>query len=111
MEQNDINKVELRGRVGFVKLSSLGGRDFLQFSVATNYIYEDYEKNQVVETTWHKCSVWSDKTICPLDDIHKGDIVHLTGRIKSMVIVTSDGIQRASDEIVVKTLRKENEEN
>lgn len=109
MNQNDINKVELRGRVGTVKLTSFGERAFLQFTLATNRIYEDYEKNQVVDTTWHRCSAWSGQSICLLNSINKGDIVHLTGHIRSVVIVNNDGIQRASDEIVVNTLKKENE--
>lgn len=107
MNQNDINKVELRGRVGTVKLTSFGERSFLQFTVATDYIYEDYDINQVIETTWHKCSAWSGQSICPLSSINKGDIVHLTGRLKSTRLIGQDGGEMTIVEIVPETLKKE----
>ena len=41
MEQ--INKIELRGNVGNVKLQTVGNNENIRFSVATNYAYKDKE--------------------------------------------------------------------
>ena len=50
MEQ--INKIELRGNVGNVKLQTVGNNENIRFSVATNYAYKDKEGRPVIETTW-----------------------------------------------------------
>lgn len=50
MHQN-INRVELQGIVGTSKVTSIGDKKAVRFSLATNYVYKDKEGYPVIETT------------------------------------------------------------
>ncbi len=49
MEQ--LNKVELRGTLGVLRVFSVGDTRYATMSVATNYCYKDAEGCLTVETT------------------------------------------------------------
>lgn len=49
MEQ--INKVELRGILGVLRVMSVGDTRYATMTVATNHTYMDGEGNPVIETT------------------------------------------------------------
>ena len=49
MEQ--LNKLELRGNVGFSRVQVFNSRKVARFSVATNYAYKDRDGMPVIETT------------------------------------------------------------
>ena len=46
-----INRVELQGIVGTSRVSNLGEKNAVSFSLATNYAYKDREGCHVIETT------------------------------------------------------------
>lgn len=49
MEQ--LNKVELRGNVGSYKLQTVGEKQVIRFTLATNYAYKDKTGAAQIETT------------------------------------------------------------
>ena len=51
MELECINRVELRGIVGTSKVTCIGDKKAVRFSLATNYAYRDREGYPVIETT------------------------------------------------------------
>lgn len=51
MELECINRVELRGIVGTSRVTEVGDRNIINFSLATNYAYRDREGYPVIETT------------------------------------------------------------
>ena len=102
--QQNINRVELQGNVGSVRLTTVGERKVIRFSVVTNRIYRNNDGDMVIETTWHSCTAWDGKDICPLEDIVKGTPVHLTGRLQMSRYTDQDGVDRAVTEIVANTL-------
>ena len=56
MNQNSINRVELQGRVGTVRVQSVGGRLVSNFSLQTEHHYELKDGSGLVcECTWHNC--------------------------------------------------------
>ena len=62
MEYNQyINRVELQGIVGTSRVSNLGEKNAVSFSLATNYAFKDREGCHVIETTWHNCTFFADK--------------------------------------------------
>ena len=76
----NINRVELQGIVGTSKVTNIGDKKAVRFSLATNYVYKDKEGYPVIETTWHACSVWAERE----DDLmmyRKGTPLHIEGRI------------------------------
>ena len=102
--QQNINRVELQGNVGSVRLTTVGERKVIRFSVVTNRIYRNNDGDMVIETTWHSCTPWDGKDICPLEDIVKGTPVHLTGRLQMSRYTDQDGVDRTVTEIVANTL-------
>ena len=104
MEQN-INKVELQGRIGSVKVSNISGKDLARLSVATNYIYRSKDGDMVIETTWHNVTAWENgKTITGLQNLQKGDFVHVTGRLRTVRYTDSENIERVTSEIAAASL-------
>ena len=77
-----INKVEIRGNVGTVRMNEHNGKKVANFSVVTDFLYKSREGIPLSETTWHNVVAWSGKDIADLDLITKGTTVHVHGRLR-----------------------------
>lgn len=112
--KTNINKIELQGCIGSVRLNSFNGKNAARLSVATNYIYKSKEGEAVIETTWHSVSAWENgRGIKGLDTLKKGDCVHVRGRVRTVKYTDSEGQERTSSEVVatsVKLLREKQTE-
>lgn len=112
--KTNINKIELQGCIGSVRLSAFNGKNAARLSVATNYIYKSKEGEAVIETTWHSVSAWENgRGIKSLDTLKKGDCVHVRGRVRTVKYTDSEGQERTSCEVVatsVKLLREKQTE-
>ena len=98
-----LNKIELRGIVGRVNATEIGGETAVRFSVATDYSYKHKKVGMVVETTWHNCTAWSSK--CPdAKRLERGSMVHLTGRLRSQKYADANGDERTITEVLVQSL-------
>ena len=93
MKLEQINRIELRGKVGYVRLNSLEETQVVNFSVATNYVYKQKDGTPVAETTWHNVVFWSDRAQ-DLSFIKKGMSVHVTGRLRVSSYIANDGSER-----------------
>lgn len=94
-----LNKVELKGIVGTVKVTDVGDSAVARISVATDYIYKDRTGIPVVETTWHGVTVWKEK--CRgFADLRKGCAVHVTGRLRTQRYTAMDGSERSFTEVI-----------
>ena len=58
-----INKVEIRGNVGTVRMNEHNGKKVVNFSVVTDFLYKSREGIPLSETTWHNVVAWSGKDI------------------------------------------------
>lgn len=92
MEQ--LNRIELRGSVGVVRLQTVGNKKVLRLSLATNYAYKGKEGEPVIETTWHNITAWESKSMPNLETIKKGDKLYIAGRLRSQHYTGNDGIER-----------------
>jgi len=108
MEQ--INKIELRGNVGNVRLQNVGGKQVVRFSLATNYSYKAKNGDGVIETTWLNISAWEGKGMPDFSKIEKGSTVHVTGRIRSSKYTNSQGEERQSYEVSASQLSIEDDQ-
>ena len=97
MEQ--INKIEIRGLVGSVKLQEVGGKKVARFTVATNMAYTDRSGGAVIDTQWHNVNAWEGKKISGLEKLQKGDKVWVRGRIRYNKFTGMDGQEHYSTEI------------
>ena len=104
MEQ--LNHIELRGTVGFVRQQVVNQRMVAHLSVATNYVYKDRNGDPVIETTWHNVSAWEGKGCPDLSRIEKGSKVAVTGRLRGQRYTDSDGIERYAYEVIAYQLTR-----
>ena len=104
MEQ--LNKVELRGVLGVLRVISVGDTRYATMSVATNYCYKDAEGRAVIETTWHLVTAWEGKACADLSSFQKGDRIHVIGRLRNRKYVDNAGIERTQIDIIANLLEK-----
>ena len=104
MEQ--LNKVELRGILGTIRLQNVGGSSFANMTVATNYCYKNKEGCVVVETTWHAVIAWEGRGCHDLDQLQKGDKVCVTGRLRRRKYTDAAGIEHSQMEVIASSLER-----
>ncbi len=97
MEQ--LNKIELKGNVGFVRILNVEGKHVIKLSVATNYVYKGRTGEPVIETTWHNVSAWESKGMPDFTKIEKGTKIHVIGRLRNQRYTDSEGQERYSTEV------------
>ncbi len=102
MEQ--INKIELRGNVGNIKIQKVGDNEVARISLATNYVYKGKDGTPVIETTWHTISAWNGKGMPDFSKITKGALLHVFGRMRSQKFEGSDGTERQIYEVLANRL-------
>lgn len=103
MEQ--INKIEIRGTVGNVRIQNFEERQAANFSVVTNYIYKSRSGEAVIETCWFNVSAWQGRNMPEnLEDIKKGRIVHVTGRMRDREYTGNDGTVRRVMEVIANSV-------
>lgn len=103
MEQ--LNKIELRGAIGNVRISDYNGKKMARFSLATNYAYKDAEGNAVIETTWHNVVAFENRDIQNVERLQKGSKVYVTGRLKIQKFTGADGIERTYVDVMASALQ------
>lgn len=96
-----INKVELQGRVGAVRMQVISGTSVVNLSLATEVV-ADHGKHKVVETTWHYVVVWQSRSLPAekLASVEKGDIVHVVGRLRQNHYTDSSGNDKVFTEVL-----------
>ena len=104
MEQ--LNKVELRGILGVLRVMSVGETRYATMSVATNYCYKDADGCPVIETTWHQVTAWEGKGCPDLSSLKKGDKVHVIGRLRCRKYTAETGEERTVMDVVASTLER-----
>lgn len=98
MEQ--LNKIELRGNVGNVKIQEVGQNEVAKFSLATNYVFKGKDGSPVIETTWHNVAAWSGRGMPDFKNIRKGSLVHVSGRLRCQRYEGADKVERQYYEVL-----------
>ncbi len=100
METTTINRVEILGRVGTdARIANAGSSRIARFPVATNELFKDRSGGLREETTWHNVAVWQGKPAINFDDIKKGVMVHIYGKIRNSKYTGVDGEDKYFSEI------------
>lgn len=100
-----LNKIELRGVVGTVRLQSVEGRKVARITLVTNRAYRGKEGEPVIESTWHNISAWENKDIADLENIKRGDKLWVVGRVRNQHYTGGDGVERYSSDITAYKLQ------
>ena len=104
MEQ--LNKVELRGILGVIRVQNVGEKRIATMSVATNYCYKGGDGCPVIETTWHIVTAWEGSNCRDLDLLQKGDKVCVIGRLRRRKYTDAAGIEHSQMEVVASNLER-----
>jgi len=102
MEQ--LNKVELRGVVGGVRIQNYDDSKMARINLATNYAYKDREGTAVIDTSWHNVVAWEGRNIQGLERITKGSKLYVAGRIRYQKYTGVDGVDRIATDILANRL-------
>ena len=102
MEQ--LNRIELKGNVGNVKVQTFGENEVVRLSVATNYVYKGRDGNPVIETTWHNVTAWNGKGMPDFHKIEKGSCVYVSGRLRQQKFEGADGTEKQIFEVLANRL-------
>lgn len=98
-----INKIEIQGITGAVKVSSVGDTKVARFSVCTETTYNG-AGGIVVDCTWFSVTCFqSDKITC-LDQLGKGKIVRVLGRVRVQRYTDETGAERSCWEVLAHKL-------
>lgn len=103
--QTDINKIELCGLIGTVRLNEVQGQKVANFSLKTEYGYINKDGFVLCETTWHNVTVWQNEEMPPLEQLEKGLRVHVTGRLRNNKYTGTDGTERVFIEVLADSLK------
>ena len=95
-----INKIELQGKVGTVRTNAVNGSKVINFSLVTDYLYKTREGNPMSEATWFNIVAWEGKEITDIENIAKGAVVNVHGRMRSNKFVGSDGAEKQLYEVL-----------
>tara|TARA_Y100000994_G_scaffold106703_1_gene87926 strand:- start:4127 stop:4477 length:351 start_codon:yes stop_codon:yes gene_type:complete len=106
VSKNSVNKVILVGHVGQKPELNYTPNGFAvaSFSVATNEMTIDPEKNKTEHTEWHNIVAWNKLADFSKKYIKKGQLIYIEGRIHTQTWVDKKNIQHKRIEIVANTI-------
>ena len=92
MNNVSINRVELRGRIGTVRVQSI--EDILVANKAGN---------KIAEVSWHHVCIWEGEGR-NLGGLSRGVLVHLTGQLRNQKYLDTMGNERIFTEVLADSL-------
>jgi single-strand DNA-binding protein len=102
-----INKVTLIGRLGNdPEVRHLeGGTAVASVSLATNDSYKDKDGNWQDQTEWHNVVMWRDMAERAGNQLKKGMLIFVEGKITYRKYTDKEGIERRTTDIVASSFR------
>lgn len=107
MEQ--LNRIQLRGIVGSVRVSDISGKKVARITLATNYAYKTQDGCVVIETTWHSFVALEKPEFPPLDTLKRGDAIYIEGRLRQQRYTDNTGSEHTITEVIASKLERVNE--
>ena len=99
-KMENLNRVELRGVVGNVKVQTVSDNRVYRFTLATSRAYKDKNGTAVIETTWHQVVAWEYDNMPDLSQIEKGSKLYVSGRIRNQKYLNSEDVEKQVVEVV-----------
>lgn len=100
------NKVQLIGNVGNdpeIKILE-GGKKLAKFTIATNEVYYNENKEKITDTQWHNVSAWGKTADIIENFVTKGKEIALEGKLTHRSYDDKEGIKRYYTEVVANEL-------
>ena len=99
-----INRAEIKGRVGSVRIFDTGSGKVAKLSVATEKLFKDRDGAVTIQTTWHCVQAWNKRGIPDIETIKNGAFVHVEGAMRQAKYATADGYTSSYSEILADRL-------
>ena len=112
MNNQSINKIEIKGKIGTIRVNEVFSRKVANFSVCTEEFQKNTNGTVICEATWHNIVAWEGEKVSPLVfTAGKNDIVHVFGRIRQQRYTDASGQDRIFHEILASEVTVEDNEN
>ena len=103
MSSEYINKVELQGRVGSVRISSVSDKLVADFSIYAERVSKTREGQAVVEATWMSVAAFKGGDVS-IDGLTRGSLVHLKGPLRNIRCTDATGSEKVFTEVIADSL-------
>jgi single-strand DNA-binding protein len=100
------NKVQLIGNVGNepeIKILE-GGKKVAKFTIATNEVYYNENKEKVTDTQWHNVSAFGKTAEIIESFVNKGKEIAIEGKLTHRSYDDKEGVKRYYTEIIANEL-------
>lgn len=106
MVTQQLNRVELIGNIGNVKILHISAehKRIANFSVVTNFSYNDSNGFPVIESTWHEVVAFEGGKDIDFDSITKGGKIHIIGRLKTELYTDYNNIDKVYYKVIASTV-------
>ena len=100
-----LNRIEILGHVGNIRVSTFEDRHSVNLSVITNYIYKGRDA-PVVEEMWFNITGWEGKAISTenLNALARGSLVRVLGGMRERTYTGTDDTVKKVTEVVASTI-------
>ena len=95
-----INKIEIQGIVGNSSIQKVADTRLCRFSVVTETAYNGRDGGIIVDCTWFSVSAFESAKIRCLDQLAKGKVVKVLGRVRVQRYTDGNGADRCCWEII-----------
>lgn len=99
-----LNRIQIRGTVGAVRLNEIHGTKVATFCVATEYLKAMPGGSPACEVTWHNVVCWQSESADSLETLDRGMAVYVEGRMRSTQYTSSSGEKKNFYEIIASRL-------
>jgi len=95
-----LNRIEIQGVTGAVAITLVGDTRMARLSVCTETAYNGRDGGIIVDCTWFSESAFSSAKIRCLDQLAKGKVVRVLGRVRVQRYTDGNGAERSCWEII-----------
>ena len=99
-----LNRIQIRGIVGAVRLSEIHGVKVANLSVSTEYLKQMPGGSPACEVTWHNVVCWQSESADSLESIDRFTAVYVEGRMRSTHYTSATGEKKNFYEIIASRL-------
>ena len=106
MQKSSVNKVILVGHIGNKPEGRYtpSGTSTASFSLATNEVWIDNNKEKKERTEWHNIVVWNKLADFTTEYLQKGQLIYIEGKLQTRTYRDKDDVQHWKTEVVASVI-------
>ena len=106
MQKSSVNKVILVGHIGNKPEGRYtpSGTSTASFSLATNEVWIDNDKEKKERTEWHNIVAWNKLADFTTEYLQKGQLIYIEGKLQTRTYKDKDDVQHWKTEVVASVI-------